>query len=155
MTCLLKILLVLLKTTHHNKWLKLKKVGKTSRPFKYDLNQIPYSYTVEVTNRFRGSNLDRQSALRTMDRGSRHCTGSTDQDHPQEKEIQKGKMVVFRGLTNSWEKKRSKRQRRKGKMLPVWMQSSSEKQGEIRKPSSINNAKKYRKTVAWKSLEIS
>ena len=40
--------------------LKLKKVGKTTRPFRYDLNQIPYSYTVEVTNRFKGLNLDRQ-----------------------------------------------------------------------------------------------
>ena len=34
----------------------MKKVGKTTRPFRYDLNQIPYNYTVEVTNRFR--NLD-------------------------------------------------------------------------------------------------
>ena len=33
--------------------LKLKKVGKTTRPFRYDLNQIPYDYTVEVKNRFR------------------------------------------------------------------------------------------------------
>ena len=57
MTCLLKILLVLLKTTHHNKWLKLKKVGKTSRPFRYDLNQIPCDYTVEVTNRFKELDL--------------------------------------------------------------------------------------------------
>ena len=32
--------------------LKLEKVGKTTRPFRYDLNQIPYDYTVEVTNRF-------------------------------------------------------------------------------------------------------
>jgi len=32
----------------------LKEVGKTSRPFRYDLNQIPYDYTVEVTNRFKG-----------------------------------------------------------------------------------------------------
>ena len=31
----------------------MKKVGKTTRPFRYDLNQIPYNYTVEVTNRFR------------------------------------------------------------------------------------------------------
>ena len=37
--------------------LKLKKVGKTTRPFRYDLNQIPYNYTVEVTNRFKGSDL--------------------------------------------------------------------------------------------------
>jgi len=35
----------------------LKKVGKTTRPFRYDLNQIPYSYTVEVTNRLKGLNL--------------------------------------------------------------------------------------------------
>ena len=34
--------------------LKLKKVGTTTRPFKYDLNQIPYDYTVEVRNRFKG-----------------------------------------------------------------------------------------------------
>ena len=34
--------------------LKLKKVEKTTRPFRYDLNQIPYDYTVEVTNRFKG-----------------------------------------------------------------------------------------------------
>ena len=34
--------------------LKLKKVGKTTRPFGYDLNQIPYDYTVEVRNRFKG-----------------------------------------------------------------------------------------------------
>ena len=37
--------------------LKLKKVGKTTRPFRYDLNQIPYDYTVEVTNRFKGFDL--------------------------------------------------------------------------------------------------
>ena len=36
-----------------NSLLKLKKVGKTTRPFRYDLNQIPYDYTVEVRNRFR------------------------------------------------------------------------------------------------------
>ena len=37
--------------------LKLKKVGKTTRPFRHDLNQIPCSYTVEVTNRFKGLDL--------------------------------------------------------------------------------------------------
>ena len=35
----------------------MKKVGKTTRPFKYDLNQIPYDYTVEVRNRFKGLDL--------------------------------------------------------------------------------------------------
>ena len=37
--------------------IKLKKVGKTTKPFRYDLNQIPYNYTVEVTNRFKGLDL--------------------------------------------------------------------------------------------------
>ena len=37
--------------------LKLKKVGKTTRLFRYDLNQIPYDYTEEVTNRFKGLDL--------------------------------------------------------------------------------------------------
>ena len=37
--------------------LKLKKVGKTTRPFRYDLNQIPYDSTVEVRNRFKGLDL--------------------------------------------------------------------------------------------------
>ena len=37
--------------------LKLKKVGETTRPFRYDLNQIPYDYTVEVRNRFKGLHL--------------------------------------------------------------------------------------------------
>ena len=37
--------------------LKLKKVGKTTKPFRYDLNQIPGNYRVEVTNRFKGLDL--------------------------------------------------------------------------------------------------
>ena len=37
--------------------LKLKKVGKTTSPFRYDLNQIPYDYTVEMTNRLKGLDL--------------------------------------------------------------------------------------------------
>ena len=42
--------------------LKLKKVGKTTRPFMYDLKQIPYDYTVEVRNRFNGLDLIDKSA---------------------------------------------------------------------------------------------
>ena len=51
-----------------------------------------------------------------MDGGSWHCMGDRNQDHPQEKEMQKSKMVVWGDLTNSYEKKRSKKQRRKGKI---------------------------------------
>ena len=48
--------------------LKLKKVEKTTRPFRYDLNQIPCDYTVEVRNRFKG--LDLLDRVLDMDGGS-------------------------------------------------------------------------------------
>ena len=75
-----------------------------------------------------------------MDRGFWHYTGGRDQDHPQEKQMQQGKMVVWGGLTNSCEKKRCERQERKD--ISIWMQSSKEYQGEIRKPSSVINTNK-------------
>ena len=53
-----------------------------------------------------------------MDGGSWHCTRGSNQDHPLEKEMEKGKIVVWGGLTNSQEKTRSEKQRRKGKIYP-------------------------------------
>ena len=90
---------------------------KTTRPFRYDLDQISYDHTVEVRNRFKGLDLI-DSAWWTTDRGSWHCTGDRNQDHPQEKEMQKSKMAVWGGFANSCEKKGSKKQMRKGKIYP-------------------------------------
>ena len=95
--------------------LKLKQVGKTTSPFRYDLNQIPYNYTVEVRNRFKGLDLiDRVSDELWMKIHTSYR--SRDQDHPHGKEMQKRKMAVWGGLTNSCEEKRSEKQRRKGKI---------------------------------------
>ena len=71
---------------------KLKKVGKTTRPFIYDLSQITYNYTVEVTNRFKGLNLI--EFLKNY--GLRFVTlyGGSDQDHSPKKEKQNGKIVI-------------------------------------------------------------
>ena len=96
--------------------LKLKKVGKTTRPFRYDINQIPYNYTVEVTNRFK--RLDLIEFLKNY--GWRFVTlyrRQWSRPSPPKKKMQKGKMVVWGGL-NSWKKKRTERQRRKGKIYP-------------------------------------
>ena len=72
--------------------LQLKKVGKTTRQFKYDLNQIPDDYTVKVRNRFNG--LDLIECLMTY--GQRFMTlyRNRDQDHLKVKEMQKSKMAV-------------------------------------------------------------
>ena len=71
----------------------IKKVGKTSRPFRYDLNQIPYDYTVEVRNRFKGLDLiDRVSdELWTEVRDIVHETGI--KTIPMEKKCKKGKWL--------------------------------------------------------------
>ena len=61
---------------------------------------------------------DKQSAWWTLDRASWHCTGNRDQDHPQEKEMQKRKMAVWGGLTNSCEKKRGEKQMKEWKIYP-------------------------------------
>ena len=96
--------------------LKMKKIEKTTRPFRYDLNQIPYDYTVEVRNRFKGLDLiDRVPDEQWMEVPD-NCIGDRDQDHPHGKEMQKSKMAVWGGLTNSCERKRNKKQRRKRKI---------------------------------------
>ena len=76
--------------------LKLKKVGKTTRSFRYDINQIPYNYTVEMTNRFKGLDLiDRVPKELWMEvRDIVQKAG----DHPQETEMQKGKWLFEEAL---------------------------------------------------------
>ena len=72
----------------------MKKLGKTTRPFRYDLNQIPYDYTVEVRNRFKGLYLiDRvPDELWTEVRDTVQETGS--KTIPEKKKMQKSKMAV-------------------------------------------------------------
>ena len=97
--------------------LKLKKVGKTIRPFRYDIIQIPYDYTVEVRNRFKG--LDQiDSVPDELWIEVRDIVQETGiKTIPMEKKCKKSKWLSEDGgLTNSCEKKRSKKQRRKGKI---------------------------------------
>ena len=91
----------------------MKKVRKTTRPFRYDLNQIPYNYTVKVRNRL--DLIDRvPDELWNEVRDIVQETGI--KTIPMEKKCKKSKMAVWGGLTNSCEKKRGKKQRRKGKI---------------------------------------
>ena len=78
--------------------LKLKKVGKPTRPFRYDLNQIPYDYTVEVPSRFKGLDL--------LDRGPEElCTELCDivqeaviKTIPKKRKCKKAKCLSEEGL---------------------------------------------------------
>ena len=92
----------------------MKKVGKTIRPFRYDLNQIPYDYTVEMRNRFKGLDLvDRVP----VNYGQKFVTLYRRQIKTiPKKRYAKKQNGCLRGLTNSCEKKRREKQRRKGKI---------------------------------------
>ena len=96
--------------------LKWKNRGKSTRTFKYDLNQIPYDYTVEVRNRFKGLDLIHRvpDELWTEVRDIVQETGI--KTIPMENKCKKSKMGVWGGLTNSCVKNRSEKQRRKGKI---------------------------------------
>ena len=100
------------KSKKENKFrLKLKKIGKTTRPFRYDLNWIPYDYTVEVTNRFKELYLieclvNYEWMFMTLYRRQ----GSRPSPRQRNAKKQSGK-------------KRSEKQRRKRK-IPIWVQSS-------------------------------
>ena len=72
--------------------LKLKKLGKTTKPFRYDLNQICYDYTVEVTNRFK--ELDLIECLKNYGRKFVTLYRRQESRPRPRKEMQRGKMVV-------------------------------------------------------------
>ena len=105
--------------------LKLKKVGKTTRPFRYELNQIPYNYTVEVTNRFKGLHLiDRMCEEQWME----VCdilqeTGI--KTIPKKKKCKKAKWLSEEALQIAVKRKEVKG---KGEMerYTIWTQSSKE-----------------------------
>ena len=96
--------------------LKLKKVGKTTRPFRYDLNQIPYDYTVEVRNRFKGLDLiDRvPEELWNEVRDIVQETGI--KTIPKKKKCKKAKWLSEEALQIAAKRKEAKKQRRKGKI---------------------------------------
>ena len=74
--------------------LKLKKIGKTTRPFRYDLNQIPYNYTVEMTNRFKGLGVIERVPEALWMEVHNIVQEAVIKIIPRIKEMQKGKMVV-------------------------------------------------------------
>ena len=114
----------------------MKKVGKTTRPFRYDLNQIHYNYTVEVTNRFKGLDLiDRMpEELWSEVRDIVQETGS--KTIPKKKKCKKVKWLSEEALQIAV---KSKGEKERYTHLNAEFQ---EQQGEVRKPSSVISAKK-------------
>ena len=96
----------------------MKKVGKTTSPFRYDLNQIPYSYTVEVINIFKG--LDLIECLKELWMEVRDIVQKTViKTIPKKKKYKKAKWLSEEVLQIAEKRREAKeRQRRKGKIYP-------------------------------------
>ena len=98
--------------------LKLKKVGETTRPLRYDLNQIPYDYTVELRNRFKGLDLiDRVPDELWMEVcGTVQETGM--KTIPKKNKCKKAKWLFGETLQRAVKRREMKKQRKKGKIYP-------------------------------------
>ena len=94
----------------------MKKVGKTTRPFRYDLNQILYDYTVEVRNRFKGLDLidTVPDELWTEVQDTVQETGV--KTIPKKKKCKKAKWLSGDALQIAVKRREMKKQRRKGKI---------------------------------------
>jgi len=95
----------------------LKKVGKTTKPFRYDLNQIPYNYTVEVKNRFKGLDLTDRVAEKLWMEVHDIVQETGIKTIPKKKKCKKAKWLSEEVLQIVV--KRSEKQRRKGKIHPL------------------------------------
>ena len=94
----------------------MKNVGKTTRPFRYDLNQIPYNYTVEVTNRFKGLDLIDRASEELWTEVCDIVQEAGIKTIPKKKKCKKAKWLSEKALQIA--EKRSERKRRKGKIYP-------------------------------------
>ena len=90
---------------------------ESTRPFRYDLNQIPYGYTMEVMNRFKGLYLVDRVPKELWMEVCNIVTGGGDQKHSKKKKCKKAKWIFDETLQTA--EKRSERQRRKGEIYPT------------------------------------
>ena len=129
----------------------MKKVRKTTRPFRYDLNQIPYDYTVKMRNRFKGLDLidrvpdDLWAKLRDIVQETGIKT------IPNKKKCKKAKWLSEEALQIDVKRRegKSKGEKERYTHLNAEFQRIARRD---RKPSSVISAKKWRKTIEWGRL---
>ena len=132
----------------------MKKVGKTTRPFRYELNQIPYDYTVKVRNRFKGLDLIDRVPDERWNEVHDIVQETGIKTILMEKKCKKAKWLSGEALQIAVKRReaKSKGEKERYKHLNAEFQRMARRH---KKAFSAINAKKYRKTTEWKRLEIS
>ena len=117
----------------------MKKIGKTTRPCRYDLNQIPYDYTVELMNRFKTLDLVNRMPEELWMKVHNIVQEVVTKTIPKKKKCKKAEWLSEEALQIAEERKdvKSKGEREMYNQLNAELQ-----QEETRRPSSMNNAKK-------------
>jgi len=133
--------------------LKLKKVGKTTRPFRYDLYQVPYDYTVEVRNRIKGLDLiDRvPEELGTEVHDIIQEAGI--KTIPMKKKCKKAKLLSEEALQIAVKRREAKGKREKERY--THLNAEFPTAGRDKKAFLSDHPKKKMKTTEWERLEIS
>ena len=98
---------------------KLKKVGKTTRPFRYDLNQIPYDYIVEMTNRFKGLDLIDRMPKELCTEVSSIVQGVVIRTIPKKKKCKKAKWLSEEALNKQLRKEEKQKAKEKRKDISI------------------------------------
>ena len=123
----------------------MRKVGKTTRPFRYDLKQIPFDYIVEVTNRFKGLNLIDRVSEDLWTEVHDIVQEAVIKTIPKKKKCKRAKWLSEQALQIA--EKRCKRQRRKGKIYPFECRvpkNSKERQESLPQFSMQRNREKQK-----------
>ena len=118
----------------------MKKAGKTARPFRYDLNQIPYNYTVKVRNRFKGLDLIGRVPDELYIEVFDIVQEKWIKIIPKEKKYKKAKWLSEEALQISVKRREVKTKGEKERY--THLNAEFQRIAEIRKPSSVINAKK-------------
>ena len=122
--------------------LKLKKVGKTTRPFGYDLNQIPNNYTVKVTNRFKGLDLIDRVPEKLRTEVCNTVEEAVIKAIPKKMKCRKAKWLSEEALQIAEKRREAKDKGEKGRYTHLNAEFQRIARREIRKPYSVINAEK-------------
>ena len=132
---------------------KLKKIGKSTRPFRYDLNQIPYNYTVEVTDRFEALDLIYRVPEELCTEVRDIVQKAVIKTIPKKKKLQKGKMVSEEALQIAVKRREAKGKGEKERYSHL--NAEFQRMARRDKKAFFSDQCKEIEEMEWERLEIS
>ena len=131
----------------------MNKVGTSTRPFRYDLNQIPYNYTVEVTNRYKGLDLINRMPEELLMEVRDIVQEAVIKTIPKKKKCKKAKWLSEEPLQTAMKRREVKGKGEKERY--THLNAEFQRIARRDKKVFVSDQCKERKTIEWERLEIS